>query len=84
MSTPLIIACLWVVASAITATQPMRRQYVPGVILLLSAPILLIWLSVAHGWWVGAIALLGFVSMFRNPLRYLLARARGEKPEVPR
>ena len=84
MSTPLIIACLWVVAAAITAMQPMRRQYVPGIVLLLLAPVLMIWLSVAHGWWVGAIALLGFVSMFRNPLRYLLARLRGDRPEIPR
>ena len=84
MSTPLILACLWVVAAALTATQPMRRQMIPGSILLFSAPILLVWLSIAHGWWVGALALLAVGSMFRRPLLYLLARARGEKPEIPR
>ena len=84
MSLPAILACLWVVAAAITAALPMRRQYGPGIALLLLAPLLILWLSAAHGAWIGLVAVLGFVSMFRNPLRYLLARARGEKPEVPR
>ena len=84
MSAAAISACLWVLAAAVTAMLPMRRQYIPGLTLLLLAPVLIGWLFVAHGPWVGLAAALGFVSMFRNPLRYLLARARGEKPEVPR
>jgi len=30
------------------------------------------------------LALAAFVSMFRNPLRFLLAKLRGQNPEVPR
>ena len=84
MSLPAILACLWVLAATATAALPMRRQYVPGIALLLLAPLLILWLSIVHGVWIGLVALLAFVSMFRNPLRYLLARLRGERPEVPR
>lgn len=68
MSTPLILTCVWVIAGAITATLPMRRQYVPGAVLVLSAPVLIIWLSIQHGWWVGILALLAVASMMRRPL----------------
>ena len=84
MSLPLILACLWVVAAAITATQPMRRQRIVGLPLLLLAPVLILWLSVVHGAWVGVVACLAVLSMFRRPLLYLLARVRGETPELPR
>jgi hypothetical protein len=82
--TPALVAgCLWVVASAITAMLPMRRQMVPGVALLLAAPLLLLWIGVSHGWvWV-AFGLFAFVSMFRNPLRYFLNRALGRPVELP-
>jgi|GEM_PF-2090217 len=30
MTVPLILGALWVIAAAITAMLPMRRQYVPG------------------------------------------------------
>lgn len=62
----------------------MRRQYIPGVTLLVMAPVLIVWLGVDYGWWLSVVATLGFVSMFRNPLRYFYARARGQRPEVPR
>ena len=84
MTTSAVIACLWVLAATITALLPMRRQYVPGVALLIAAPVLIGALVWDYGWIVGGLATLGFVSMFRNPLRYLLARARGENPQVPR
>lgn len=83
MSVPVILCCLWVLAAAATALLPMRRQYAPGLALLVSAPLLIGWLSLAHGWWIGAFALAGFLSMFRNPLRYLYARARGRTWEGP-
>ncbi len=84
MSLPLILGCLWVLAATATALLPMRRQYVPGVTLLLTAPLLLGWIGYAHGWiWV-AIGLAAFASMMRNPLIYLYRRARGERPEVPK
>ncbi|MBT8411190.1 MAG: DUF2484 family protein [Octadecabacter sp.] len=84
MNWPVIIAALWVLAATVVALLPMRMQYVPGVALLLMAPVLIIWLAVLYGWWVGVLALLAFVSMFRNPLRYLWARARGQRPEIPK
>lgn len=80
----LLWACIfWVFASAATAMLPMRLQYVPGVALLIAAPGLLVWIGVAVGWWVTLLGLVAFVSMFRNPLRYFWARARGQRPEVP-
>ncbi|MBS1303816.1 DUF2484 family protein [Loktanella sp. SALINAS62] len=84
MTPSLIIAALWVIAATVTAFLPMRHQYVPGVALLLVAPVLIVWLGVDLGWLVAGLAVLAFVSMFRNPLRYLFARARGQTPEVPR
>ena len=80
----LILAALWVIAGTVVALLPMRRQYVPGVALLVLAPVLIIWLAVDYGWLVGALSLAAFVSMFRNPLRYFWRRARGEKPEIPK
>jgi hypothetical protein len=79
-----ILSALWVIAATITAFLPMRRQYIPGVSLLVLAPVLIVWLSYDYGWWVGVVALLAFGSMFRNPLIYLYRRAKGERPEIPR
>ncbi len=84
MSASLIAACLWVLAATATALLPMRRQYVPGVTLLVLAPVLIVWLVVDHGWVWGLFALFAFISMFRNPLRYFWARARGQRPEIPK
>jgi hypothetical protein len=83
MTLPLIIGCLWVVAATITALLPMRTQMVPGITLLIAAPALMIWIGYEHGWVWTAVAALAFASMFRNPLRYMLARARGQRPELP-
>ena len=77
-------SCLWVLASAAVALLPMRYQYVPGVMLLVAAPILILWIGVGYSWLAAALALFAFVSMFRNPLRYFLARARGQHPEIPK
>ena len=79
-----VCAALWAIAAAITAFLPMRRQYVPGLTLLALAPVLIVWLGVVHGVWVGALALAGFVSMFRNPLIYFWRRARGQTPPLPK
>ena len=84
MSWPVLIGCLWVIAATAVAMLPMRRQYAPGLALLLAAPVLIIWLSVEHGWGIGVFALFAFGSMFRNPLRYLWKRARGIEVEVPK
>lgn len=84
MSLTLILCCVWVFAATGVAMLPMRAQYVPGVVLLIAAPVLIgvIWWD--YGNWVALAAVFAFVSMFRNPLRYLLRRARGERPELPK
>lgn len=82
--TLLWLCVLWVFASAGVAMLPMRHQYIPGVTLLIAAPVLIIAIGIHVGWIVALLAVLAFVSMFRNPLRYLLARLRGHKPELPR
>ncbi|SDI55494.1 DUF2484 family protein [Lutimaribacter saemankumensis] len=84
MSIPVILSILWVFAATVTAMLPMRHQYVPGVILLLAAPVLIVWMGALHGWWLAVLGLAAFVSMMRNPLRYLYRRARGERPELPK
>lgn len=84
MTLSLILACLWAVASTVVALLPMRHQYVPGVALLIAAPILILWVGFDYGWWVSILALIAFVSMFRNPLRYLWKRALGHDVEIPK
>ena len=83
MQWSILIAAIWVLAATATAFLPMRRQYAPGIALLVAAPVLLVWLWVDFGPLVGLLCIAGFVSMFRNPLRYFYRRARGERPEVP-
>lgn len=84
MSLSLILGALWVVASAIVAMLPMRRQMVPGVALLLVAPVLLVWIGFVHGWPWLAIGLFAFLSMFRNPLLYFARRALGRPAPLPK
>ncbi len=76
-------AILWVFASAAVAMLPMRHQYIPGVALLIAAPLLILWIGMEVAWWAAVLALFAFISMFRNPLRFFLARARGQRPEIP-
>ncbi len=84
MSMPLILGALWVLASALTAMLPMRHQMLPGLTLLLMAPVLLIWIARVHGWlWLG-LGLLAFLSMFRNPLLYFARRALGRPAPLPK
>lgn len=73
----------WVFASVGVAMLPMRRQYVPGIILLLAAPVLIVMAGMQYGWIYSVLGTAAFVSMFRNPLRYIAARLRGEHPEIP-
>jgi len=84
MSWSIIICACWVLAATCTALLPMRRQYLPGVTLLVLAPVLIIWLGYENGWGWSFAGLLAFISMFRNPLRYFYARARGQRPELPK
>ncbi|RVV98617.1 DUF2484 family protein [Mesobaculum littorinae] len=74
MSGPVLFACLWALAGTVTALLPMRWQLLPGLLLLISAPVLIAWLGFVHGLWVALLAGAGFVSMFRRPLRHLCRR----------
>lgn len=74
MSTPLVLAFLWVLAATVVAFLPMRFQYVLGFLLAVSAVVLIVWLSVSLSPWIGVAALAAFVSMFRKPLGYFARR----------
>ncbi|SLN44376.1 hypothetical protein ROG8370_01899 [Roseovarius gaetbuli] len=84
MSPSLLIASLWVLAASIVALLPMRRQYIPGVTLLILAPAVIGFIGYQHGWLVALGGVLALGSMFRRPLRYGIARLRGQNPEVPK
>jgi len=77
MSASLILACLWVLAAALVAMLPMRRQFAPGLALLALAPLLLVYLGMQHNIWVVLAGVAALVSMFRRPLGYFLRRAMG-------
>ena len=77
MSTSVGLGILWVFAATAVAMLPMKRQYVPGVALLMVAPVLIGYLAIQHGWIAGIAALIAFLSMFRNPLRYFWRKWRG-------
>lgn len=80
----LLWLCLgWVFASVVVAMMPMRRQYVPGVLLLLAAPFLIHAIFQVLGAWAALAALMAFVSMYRNPLRYFWKRLTGQQVEIP-
>jgi hypothetical protein len=83
MSMSLILGCLWVIASTITAMLPMRRQMVPGLALLLSAPVLLWFIAHENGLLVFGLTLLAALSLFRNPLIYFARRAMGLPVKLP-
>ncbi len=79
MALSLILACVWVFASTIVAMLPMHLQFPPGVVLFASAPALILWLSLDYGWFVGILAAGGFVSMYRNPIRYYWRKWTGKE-----
>ena len=84
MSASLLLACVWVLAATGVAMLPMRHQYVPGVLLLLSAPVLIGFVGYQHGWIWALPCVLAFLSMMRNPLRYLFKRATGQAVDLPK
>lgn len=77
------LSIAWVFASAGVAMLPVRRQYFPALALLLAAPVLIIMAGMQYGWVYALLGFAAFISMFRNPLRYIAARLRGEHPEIP-
>ena len=84
MTTPLIFGCFWVIGAALTAMLPMRRQLLPGMVLLIAAPLLLIWIGFVHGWLWLALGLFAFISMFRRPLIFFARKALGLPVTDPR
>ena len=82
MSLSLIAASLWVLLATVVAMLPMRLQYPPGIVLLLSVPFGLVWIAQDHGWGYAVAGFLAFASMFRNPLIYYWRRASGQTPEI--
>lgn len=83
MTAPLVAGAIWVIAATVVALLPMRRQYVPGVALLLAAPALIAWIGWVHGWLWAGFGLFAFLSMFRNPLIYFWKRATGRPVALP-
>ena len=79
-----LAAIAWVLASAVVAFLPMRYQYAPGIVLLLAAPVLIYLIGHEFGYVAAGLALLAFLSMFRNPLRYFAKKLLGQKTEVPK
>lgn len=77
MSVSVILACLWALAATAVALLPMRMQFPPGIVLLITAPALIAFLGYEHGALVALVGLAGFVSMFRRPLGYLARKALG-------
>lgn len=80
----MILSALWVLAATATSLLPMRCQYLPGVSSLVLARFLILWLGYDYGWVWSVAAFAGFASMFRNPLKYIYARLRGQNPEIPK
>jgi len=83
MSLSLIFGAIYVLCAAVVALLPIRQQYWPAGLMLLLAPILLAFIGYQHGWIWLALGLFAFLSMFRNPLRYLWKKARGQHVELP-
>jgi hypothetical protein len=83
VTAPLIAACFWALAATATAFLPMRAQMGPGIALLVAAPVLLVWIAATHGAWIALAGLVGFLSMFRNPLIYFARRALGRPAPLP-
>jgi len=82
MSWSIIAAVAWVFAATGVAMLPMRRQFPPGLLLLIAAPLLIIWLGLDFGWIASLGALAAFVSMFRNPIRFYWRKWRGLETEI--
>lgn len=77
MSCSLLAGCLWVFASAVTAMLPVRRQYLPGIMLLVLGPVLIGWLAYEHGIWIALLSVFAFASIFRKPLTYIAQKGLG-------
>lgn len=80
MSLSVLLSIAWAFAATATAMLPMRRQFLPGLCLLIAAPFLIVFLGLQHGAFWSIVALAAFASMFRRPLIHLFQRAIGQAP----
>ncbi|MGZ9810013.1 DUF2484 family protein [Pseudoroseicyclus sp. H15] len=83
MSASLVAGMVWVLAGSLTAMLPMRHQIAPGLALLATAPLVIVWIGWQNGWVWLALGLAAFTSMMRHPIRHLLGRMRGQPPDIP-
>ncbi|MAN13608.1 DUF2484 family protein [Alterinioella nitratireducens] len=74
MTLSLILASVWAILATALAFLPMRLQFAPGIVLLVLALPLLVFIGVQHGPWIVALVVAGIVSMFRRPLAYFARR----------
>lgn len=77
MSLPLICGAIWVLAAALVSLIPMPAQKAPGLVLLIAALPLILWIGATEGWVWAGLAVFALVSMFRRPLAYLWRRLTG-------
>ncbi|SMO50993.1 DUF2484 family protein [Ruegeria faecimaris] len=77
MAYSVLFAGLWVIASTIVAMLPMRLQFPPGIVLVIVAPALIVWLGYDFGWFFSVLGFAAFASMFRNPIRHYWQRWTG-------
>lgn len=78
----IILAAIWVLLATGVAFLPMRHQFLPAGLLMVAALGLIGSIFVEFGWVAGLAALIGFVSMFRHPLRYVWRSARAGRWEA--
>lgn len=73
MSLALVLASLWVIAAAVAAMLPSRRNHWPAAYALIATGVpLLGYLALQHGAWVALAALVAGASILRWPLIYLI------------
>lgn len=74
--TLIVLSCFWVIAGAVVACLPLRYQYVPGLVLIAAAPVLILLAGAEFGGLAALAATMVVVSMFRKPLGYIWHQAR--------
>ncbi|SLN33494.1 hypothetical protein PEL8287_01624 [Roseovarius litorisediminis] len=80
----LLLGCLWIVAASVVAFLPMRLQYVLGLVLLITAGVLITLIGRQHGWFYALTGVAVLVSMFRKPLKVLTRKLIRNPPEIPK
>lgn len=77
MSVSFILACLWVLAAAIAAALPSKRNHWPAAYALIAIGLPIIaYIYTQHGLWPAAASLLAATSILRWPLLYLIRHLR--------